>query len=95
MRKSKKSQIIYSFGKPLCQIISLKDKKRKHIIMRKNWSIKDATKIFNDFFSSIMKHLKIERNKSDDKDINFASNPILPTTCGKTNSNFQLIQVLY
>lgn len=45
--------------------------------MRKNWSIKDVTKIFNDFFSSIMKHLKIERNKSDDKDINFASNPIL------------------
>ena len=47
--------------------------------MRKNWSIKDARKIFNDFFSSIMKHLKIERNESDDKDINFASSPVLPT----------------
>lgn len=63
--------------------------------MRKYWSIKDATKIFNDFFSSIMKHLKIERNESDDKDINFASNPVLSTAWEKNNSNFRFIQVFY
>ena len=38
---------------------------------------KSIAKTFNDYFSSLIKHLHTERNKSDHKHVNLSNNPAL------------------
>ena len=38
---------------------------------------KSITKIFNDYFTSIIKQFHIERNEFDSKHVKFSNNPVL------------------
>ena len=38
---------------------------------------KSIAKIFNDYFTSIIKHLHIERKKFDSKNVKFSNNAVL------------------
>ena len=72
----------FSSKKPLKENISLWGKNR--LITDE----KSAAKILNDYFTSIIKHLHIERNEFDPKHGNFSNNPVL-----SAGNKFQIIQV--
>ena len=61
----------FSIKKPINENISLWGKNRSIAYE------KSIAKVFNDYFTSIIKHLHIERNKFNSKHLKLSSNPVL------------------
>ena len=65
-----------NFGKPFSSKKAINENNRCGKIITDD---KSVAKVFNDYFSLIIKHLYLERNEFDPKHMNLRNNPIFST----------------